>query len=68
MMLNQKRRERLMNSLKSKRKEENKMGEHITLLLIVRMVLIFTGIALFLFVGEPDIHDSIIEVIRSLAN
>jgi len=44
------------------------MGEQVTALLLVRMIFIFTGIMLFLFVGEPDIHDAIVEVIRSLAN
>ncbi len=44
------------------------MEERVTALLIVRMGLIFTGVTLFLFVGEPDIHDAIVEVIRSLAN
>ena len=43
------------------------MGEQVSALMLTRMILIFTGMMLFLFIGEPDIHDAIVEVIRSMA-
>lgn len=48
--------------------EEIIMGEQIAVIILVRMVLITGGVLLFLFAGEPDIHNAIIELLRSWAN
>lgn len=43
------------------------MGEQMIGLIIIRLLVITGGVLFVLFVGEPDIHDAVIELLRSWA-